>query len=278
MVDTNTIQFANRKLDNHTQFLMQFRPCIDLHNGLVKQIVGSTLNDDEPDNLRTNFTASHPSSWFADLYRRDNLTGGHIIKLGPGNERAATEALAAWPGGLQIGGGITADNGKEWLDKGASHVIVTSYVFSGGHVDSDRLQKLVKAVGKENLVLDLSCRRKGDDYYIVTDRWQKYTDVVISPEVIEQFASLCDEFLIHAADVEGQCNGIEVDLVKRLADWSSIPTTYAGGVKDIQDMELIAELGQNRLHATIGSALDIFGGSGISYEQAVSFHLAHSKK
>ena len=278
MVDTNTIQFANRKLDNHTQFLMQFRPCIDLHNGLVKQIVGSTLNDDEPDNLRTNFTASHPSSWFADLYRRDNLTGGHIIKLGPGNERAATEALAAWPGGLQIGGGITADNGKEWLDKGASHVIVTSYVFSGGHVDSDRLQKLVKAVGKENLVLDLSCRRKGDDYYIVTDRWQKYTDVVISPEVIEQFASLCDEFLIHAADVEGQCNGIEVDLVKRLADWSSIPTTYAGGVKDIQDMELIAELGQNRLHATIGSALDIFGVSGISYEQAVSFHLAHSKK
>lgn len=256
-------------------FTMQFRPCIDLHNGKVKQIVGSTLSDDDPAGLQTNFTATHPSSWYSELYRRDNLRGGHIIKLGPGNDEAAAEALAAWPGGMQIGGGITAENGREWLERGASHVIVTSYVFSKGRVDSNRLHKLVTSVGRENLVLDLSCRRRGDDYYIVTDRWQNFTDVIISPETLDQFAALCDEFLVHAADVEGQCNGIEAELVKRLADWSPIPTTYAGGIKDMSDMDLIAELGRNRLHATVGSALDIFGGSGMTYDQAVSFHKSH---
>jgi len=253
---------------------MQFRPCIDLHIGKVKQIIGSTLKDDDLDNLKTNFTAKHPSSWFAELYKRDKLTGGHIIKLGPGNDEAAKEALAAWPGGMQIGGGITAGNGNEWLDRGASHVIVTSYVFSGGQVDSNRLQKLVQAVGKEHLVLDLSCRRRGEDYFIVTDRWQKFTDVIISPAILEEFAQLCDEFLIHAADVEGQCNGIEVELVRRLADWSPIPTTYAGGVKNIDDMQLIRDLGGNRLHATVGSALDIFGGSTMTYDEVVAFHQA----
>ena len=251
---------------------MQFRPCIDLHNGKVKQIVGSTLKDDDPDNLQTNFVAEHPSSWFAELYRGDNLTGGHIIKLGPGNDAAAVAALAAWPGGMQIGGGITAENGKYWLDKGASHVIVTSYVFRDGKIDQQRLQKLVRAVGREHLVLDLSCRKKGADYYIVTDRWQKFTDVIISAEVMDGFAVLCDEFLIHAADVEGQCRGIERELVEKLADWSPIPATYAGGVKDITDMELICDLGKNRLHATVGSALDIFGGSTMTYEEAVAFH------
>ncbi len=251
---------------------MQFRPCIDLHNGKVKQIVGSTLKDGDNEDLTTNFTADQPSSWFADLYRKDNLTGGHIIKLGPGNDAAAAEALAAWPGGMQIGGGITADNGKEWLDKGASHVIVTSYVFSNGQVNHERLQRLVQAVGRKHLVLDLSCRRKNDDYYIVTDRWQNFTDVVICPEILEQFSLLCDEFLIHAADVEGQCQGIERELVQKLARWSPLPTTYAGGVKDMSDMELIRDLGENRLHATVGSALDIFGGSGMSYREVVAFH------
>jgi phosphoribosylformimino-5-aminoimidazole carboxamide ribotide isomerase len=254
---------------------MQFRPCIDLHNGKVKQIVGSTLNDDDPESLKTNFTAEQSSSWFAELYKRDNLTGGHIIKLGPGNDEAAREALGAWPGGMQIGGGITAENGKEWLDRGASHVIVTSYVFSGGQIDYNRLKMLVQAVGKQNLVLDLSCRKRGEDYYIVTDRWQKFTDVIISPAILEEFAKLCDEFLIHAADVEGQCNGIELELVKRLADWSPIPTTYAGGVKNIDDMRLICDIGGNRLHATVGSALDIFGGSTMTYEEAVTFHQTH---
>lgn len=254
---------------------MQFRPCIDLHNGKVKQIVGSTLKDDDPESLQTNFTADQPSSWFAELYHRDNLTGGHIIKLGPGNDEAAAEALAAWPGGMQIGGGISADNGGEWLDKGASHVIVTSYVFRDGQVDQDRLQRLVRAVGKERLVLDLSCRRKGNDYYIVTDRWQKFTDVIISPKILEEFAALCDEFLIHAADVEGRCRGIETELVKSLAEWTPIATTYAGGIKDLSDMELIRDLGQGRLHATVGSALDIFGGSSMTYQEAVAFHRAN---
>lgn len=251
---------------------MQFRPCIDLHDGKVKQIVGSTLKDDDPSSLLTNFTAEHPSSWFAELYKKDALTGGHIIKLGPGNDAAAAEALAAWPGGMQIGGGITAENGKQWLEKGASHVIVTSYVFQGGQVNDERLQKLVQSVGKEHLVLDLSCRKKGDEYYIVTDRWQKFTNVIISPEVIEGFAKLCDEFLVHAADVEGQCRGIETDLVEKLSNWSPIPTTYAGGVKDIADMELIQNIGGNRLHATVGSALDIFGGSTMTYKEVVNFH------
>jgi len=251
---------------------MQFRPCIDLHDGKVKQIVGSTLKDDDPDSLQTNFTAEYPSSWFAELYKKDNLTGGHIIKLGPGNEDAATEALAAWPGGMQIGGGITADNGKKWLDRGASHVIVTSYVFQDGQINHERLQKLVSSVGRKHLVLDLSCRRKGDDYYIVTDRWQKFTDVIVSPEVIEAFAKLCDEFLVHAADVEGQCGGIERDLVEKLSKWSPIPTTYAGGVKDITDMKLIQRLSDNKLHATVGSALDIFGGSSMTYKEVVAFH------
>lgn len=253
---------------------MKFRPCIDLHDGKVKQIVGSTLNDEHPEQLRTNFTATQPASWFAELYRRDNLTGGHIIKLGPGNDEAALSALAAWPGGLQIGGAITADNGRYWLDHGASHVIVTSYVFRDGMIDEERLRQLVQAVGRERLVLDLSCRRRGDHYYIVTDRWQRFTQVAISEEVLAHFAELCAEFLIHAADVEGQCQGVEQDLIEKLAAWSPIPATYAGGVRNIADLELIRDLGRGRLDATVGSALDIFGGTEMTYAEAVRFHQA----
>lgn len=250
---------------------MKFRPCIDLHNGKVKQIVGSSLNDETPDALQTNFTADKPSSWFAELYRADNLTGGHIIKLGPGNDEAAKEALATWPGGMQIGGGITADNACEWLDYGASHVIVTSYVFADGKIDRDRLTKLVESVGKERLVLDLSCRRRDEEYYIVTDRWQKFTEVVITPAVLEDLGSCCDEFLIHAADVEGKCSGIEVELVKKLARWSPIPTTYAGGIRDLEDLQRIRDIGSGKMDATVGSALDIFGGSTLAYRDAVNF-------
>lgn len=251
---------------------MKFRPCIDLHEGKVKQIVGSTLNDDRPEQLRTNFTASYPSSWYAELYRRDGLTGGHIIKLGPGNDAAALEALAAWPGGMQIGGGITADNGGWWLDQGASHVIVTSYVFRDGMIDETRLRQLVRAVGRERLVLDLSCRKRGEDYYIVTDRWQRFTQVAISEEVLARLAEECAEFLVHAADVEGQCRGVESELIEKLAVWSPVPTTYAGGVRNLADLELIRDLGQGRLDATVGSALDIFGGTEMTYADAVRFH------
>ena len=255
---------------------MKFRPCIDLHGGKVKQIVGSTLNDEEPGLLQTNFTADKPPSWYARLYRNDSLAGGHIIMLGPGNEAAATEALAAWPGGLQIGGGITPDNARIWLDRGASHVIVTSCVFKDGQIDSDCLARLVRTVGRNRLVLDLSCRKKGDDYYIVTDRWQRFTDVLIRPETLAEFALSCDEFLVHAADVEGKCAGVEIDLLGKLSTWVTIPTTYAGGVRNLADMEFIDRIGQGRLDATIGSALDIFGGSGITYREAVAFHAARS--
>ena len=250
---------------------MKFRPCIDLHNGQVKQIVGSTLNDDCPDQVKTNFSTDKSPAWFAELYRSDNLVGGHVIKLGPGNESAAEEALAAWPGGMQIGGGITAENAGMWLDRGASHIIVTSYVFTDGRVDEKRLKDLVKAVGRKRLVLDLSCRKSGEYYHIVTDRWQNFTDVQITAETLGKLSESCDEFLIHAADVEGKCDGVEVELVKRLADWCPIPATYAGGVRDIADMQLIKDVGKNRLDVTIGSALDIFGGTTISYEDAVSF-------
>ena len=254
---------------------MKFRPCIDLHGGQVKQIVGSTLSDVDPGLLQTNFCADKPSSWFAELYRRDNLAGGHIIMLGPGNDAAAAEALAAWPDGMQIGGGIHPGNAALWLERGASHVIVTSCVFSQGRIDRATLALLVRTVGRRRLVLDLSCRRRGDDYYIVTDRWQKFTDVAIRPETLAELAQSCDEFLIHAADVEGKCAGVEVDLLHRLADWAPCPTTYAGGVRGLGDMELIARIGRGRLDATIGSALDIFGGTGIAYSEAVAFHRAH---
>lgn len=249
---------------------MRFRPCIDLHGGMVKQIVGSTLRDDAPDEIRTNFIAEKSAAWFSELYRSDNLTGGHIIMLGPGNDLAAGEALAAWPGGMQIGGGINADNAGVWLGKGASHIIVTSYVFKDGKIDRTRLKKLADAVGRRRLVLDLSCRKKDDEYFIVTDRWQKFTDVVISEEVLDDLSHFCDEFLIHAADVEGKCAGIETDLVKKLAEWTPIPTTYAGGVRDLKDLELVQTAGQGRLDVTIGSALDIFGGK-LSYKEALVY-------
>ncbi len=250
---------------------MKFRPCIDLHNGQVKQIVGSTLNDDCPADVKTNFETDKSSAWFADLYRSDNLVGGHIIKLGPGNDSAAKEALSTWPEGMQIGGGITAENAGKWIDRGASHVIVTSYVFSDGRVDEKRLEKLVKAVGRKRLVLDLSCRKRGGNYYIVTDRWQNFSDVSITSELLERLSESCDEFLIHAADVEGKCNGVEIELVKKLSDCCPIPATYAGGIRDIADMQLIKDVGKNRLDVTIGSGLDIFGGTTISYRDAVFF-------
>ncbi len=250
---------------------MKFRPCIDLHEGVVKQIVGSTLRDDAPEAVSTNFIASKPPAWFAELYRRDNLTGGHIIMLGPGNELAAQEALAAWPGGMQLGGGINAENAAKWLDKGASHVVVTSFVFKDGAIDMTRLKQLVKAVGRQRLVLDLSCRKKNDSYYIVTDRWQKFTDVIISEQILCELADYCDEFLIHAADVEGKCAGIEEELVENLGRWTPLATTYAGGIRDLDDLQLLQEKGGNRLDFTIGSALDIFGGQGLAYKEAVDF-------
>jgi phosphoribosylformimino-5-aminoimidazole carboxamide ribotide isomerase len=248
-----------------------FRPCIDLHEGKVKQIVGGTLNAG-PGRLQTNFVSDRPAAWYAELYQRDGLKGGHVIMLGPGNDTEARAALQAYPGGLQIGGGVNLNNARAWLDAGASHVIVTSWVFRGGQVDWERLAQLVEAIGKARLVLDLSCRRRGGGYFVVTDRWQKFTDLAISRESLEKLAEWCAEFLIHAVDVEGQCRGIDQELVSNLGQWSPIPTTYAGGAKSLADLAAVTRLGQGRIDLTIGSALDIFGGSGVRYEDAVAFN------
>lgn len=248
-----------------------FRPCIDLHDGKVKQIVGGSLSDSS-ENLRTNFISDRPAAWFAETYKRDGLTGGHVIMLGPGNEAEARSALSAYPGGLQIGGGINADNARAWLDAGASHVIVTSWVFRNGALDQDRLKELIDAIGRKRLVLDLSCRKRDGNYFVVTDRWQKFTDLIVSRDVLETLAKSCDEFLIHAVDVEGLCRGIDHELVANLGAWSPIPTTYAGGASSLEDLREVTRLGQGRIDLTIGSALDIFGGSGVRYQDAVEFN------
>ncbi len=237
----------------------------------MKQIVGGTLGGD-PRRLQTNFVSDRPAAWYAELYHGDDLQGGHVIMLGPGNESAARAALQAYPGGLQIGGGVNLDNARGWLEAGASHIIVTSWVFRGGQVDWERLSQLVGAIGKERLVLDLSCRRRGDAYFVVTDRWQKFTDLAVSHESLEKLAAWCAEFLIHAVDVEGQCRGIDQELVSHLGLWSPIPTTYAGGASSLDDLETVTRLGQGRIDLTIGSALDIFGGSGVRYKDAVAFN------
>ena len=248
-----------------------FRPCIDLHEGKVKQIVGGTLGA-QPERLQTNFVSDRSAAWYAELYRLDSLKGGHVIMLGPGNESEAADALAAYPGGLQIGGGVNADNARGWLESGASHVIVTSWVFREGRLDGERLAKLTSAIGKERLVLDLSCRRRGADYWVVTDRWQRFTELAISRETPEKLAACCAEFLVHAVDVEGLCRGIDQELVAKLGSWSPIPTTYAGGASSLADLEKVTSLGMGKIDLTIGSALDIFGGEGIRYEEAVAFN------
>jgi len=255
-----------------------FRPCIDLHEGKVKQIVGGTLSND-PAAVRTNFVSERPASWYAELYKRDGLKGGHVIMLGPGNEQPAREALAAYPGGLQIGGGVNAENAHAWLNAGASHVIVTSWIFYNGQLDWDRLRKLVSVVGKERLVLDLSCRKRRADYLVVTDRWQKFTDLALSADTLSKLSGHCAEFLVHAVDVEGLCRGIDAELVERLGEWAAIPTTYAGGANSLRDLEEVTRLGKGHVDLTIGSALDIFGGKGVKYADVVAFNSRqHAKR
>ena len=237
----------------------------------MKQLVGGTLGASS-EAVRTNFVSEKSSAEYAALYKRDGLLGGHVILLGPGNDQAARAALAEYPGGLQVGGGVNLDNASGWLDAGASHVIVTSWVFQSGRVDFERLAQLERRVGKQRLVLDLSCRRRGEEYWVVTDRWQTFTDVAVDRATLERLAESCTEFLVHAVDVEGLCRGIDAELVEKLAAWSPIPSTYAGGANSLADLELVTELGHGRVDLTIGSALDIFGGSGVRYEELVAFN------
>jgi phosphoribosylformimino-5-aminoimidazole carboxamide ribotide isomerase len=248
---------------------LEFRPCIDLHDGKVKQIVGSSLSDNK-DSLVENFSTDKPPSEFVELYKKDNLCGGHVIKLGTGNDKAAEEVLTQWKNGFHIGGAINDENAKFWLDCGASHVIVTSFVFKDGKINLDNLQKLKKTVGKDKITLDLSCKKLENKYYIVTDRWQKFSDEIICEKSLDFFAEHCNEFLIHAADVEGKKQGADLELVEILAENAKIPTTYAGGISTLDDIKKLQIYGKNRINFTIGSALDIFGGK-LNYRQVVEF-------
>lgn len=245
---------------------MRFRPCIDIHNGRVKQIVGGSLTD-AGDRAKENFVSEMDAAWYADLYRSHGLTGGHVILLNakdsPYYEQTKAQALSAlreWPGGLMIGGGISADNAGEFLDAGASHVIVTSWVFRDGHIRYDRIRTLRETVEKKHLVLDLSCRKRDGKYFVVTDRWQKFTEEEVTADLLSRLQDSCDEFLIHAVDVEGKARGIEEALVELLADACGIPATYAGGVGSYEDVRKLRDLGKGKVDVTIGSALDLFGG------------------
>jgi phosphoribosylformimino-5-aminoimidazole carboxamide ribotide isomerase len=239
--------------------------------GRVVQIVGGSLQDDVSTELNTNFVTERSPADYARIYAQDNLLGGHVISLGSGNRDAAVAALQAFPGGFHFGGGVTPENAMSYLDAGASHIIVTSYVFSKGMIDLDRLKSLVKVVGRSRLVLDLSCRRRGPGFWIVTDRWQTFTRVQVGPETLTQLSNYCDEFLIHGVDMEGRMTGVEIDLLRLLGEYSPIPTTYAGGVKTLSDLDLVKDVGRSRIDITVGSALDIFGGN-IPYKSVVEWH------
>ncbi len=261
---------------NKREIRMEFRPCIDIHNGKVKQIVGGSLRD-KGNQAKENFVSEMDGAFYAQLYRKENIKGGHIILLNPvtsehyeATKAQAMSALSNYPDGLQVGGGITAENANEFIKAGASHVIVTSYVFKDGKINYDNLNKLVQAVGKEHLVLDLSCRQKDGKYFIVTDRWQKFTDESITTELLDELSEYCDEFLVHAVDVEGKADGIETELVSLLGQWGKIPVTYAGGVHSFDDLRLVKELGRDKINVTIGSALDLFGGN-MKFEEVLSY-------
>ena len=252
-----------------------FRPCIDLHEGRVKQIVGSSLRDDGP-GPEENFVAAEDAAFFAHRYRKDGLSGGHVIRIGAGNDAAARSALAAWPGGLQLGGGIRDDNAEAWLEAGASKLIVTSWLFEGEALRLDRARALCNRIGRDRLVIDLSCRRVEGGWRVATDRWQTVTGTSIESDTFERLSEFCSEFLVHAADVEGRCEGIDEELVGEIGRSCSIPCTYAGGGRDIADLARVAELSEGRIDLTFGSALDLFGGRGVRYADCVEWNREHA--
>lgn len=254
---------------------MTFRPCIDIHNGQVKQIVGSSLRD-KGDKATENFVATNDASFYARLYKEHNLKGAHVIMLNSkdseyyeATKAQALLALSEYKDSLQVGGGIDDKNAKFFIDNGASHVIVTSFAFKDGRIQYENLAALVKAVGKEHIVLDLSAGKKDGEYVIVTDRWQKYSEVNITINLFTQLSSYCDEFLVHGIDTEGLKKGPDMELIKILSDVSgkiATPITYAGGIANTNHIKMIEELSEGKLNYTIGSALDIFGGS-LSFEE-----------
>ncbi|KAK7520800.1 uncharacterized protein IWZ02DRAFT_377863 [Phyllosticta citriasiana] len=253
--------------------MTKFRPCIDLHSGSVKQIVGGTLTTTSSD-LKTNYVSELPAGHYAKLYKDNGLTGAHVIMLGPGNEEAATEAVQAWSSGLQVGGGITDQNAARWIEKGAEKVIITSYLFPSGKFSRERLEAVLAALGgdKNKLVIDLSCRRKGDTWFVAMNKWQTITDMELHQESMSLLEPYCSEFLIHAADNEGLQQGIDRELVRKLAEWCSIPVTYAGGGRSLEDLDAVKELSNGKIDLTIGSALDIFGGSSVKFADCVAWN------
>jgi len=251
--------------------MTHFRPCIDLHGGFVKQIVGGSLRDDgsEPE---TNHVSERVPAWYAQRYCADALTGGHVIKLGPGNDAAARSTLGAWPGGLQLGGGVDVRNAARWIEAGASHVIVTSCLFEDGALCMDRVRAMSAEVGPERLVIDLSCRRLQGGWRVATDRWQTVTSTEVNRDTLHMLAEHCDEFLVHAADVEGKCEGIDEALVALLGHDCPRPCTYAGGARAIEDLATVERLSGGRVDLTFGSALDLFGGSLVRYDDCVAWN------
>ena len=255
---------------------MKFRPCIDIHNGNVKQIIGSSLSDDN-DFAQENFISKRDAKFYSKLYKSDNLKGGHIILLNSTTSPfyaediiQAENALLAYPQGMQIGGGINDENATFFLEKGASHVIVTSFVFRNAEISFKNLNKLISNIGKEKLVLDLSCRKRGNDYFIVTDRWQNFTELKVNLDTVNELSNYCDEFLVHAVDVEGKSAGIDEKLVKILSEHKKNPVTYAGGVSDFDDLKKLKAIGNDKIDVTIGSSLDLFGGK-MEYNRVVEF-------
>ena len=249
--------------------MTRFRPCIDLHQGKVKQIVGGSLNDQ---GAQTNFISENDAAHYAKLYAKHNLTGGHVIALGPNNDEQAKLALKSWPNALQFGGGVNLTNAQQWLDAGASHVIVTSYLFEDKQFSWRKLEELVELIGPQSLVLDLSCRKTDQGWNIATNRWQDITNTLIDQATLCKLSKYCAEFLIHSADVEGLQGGIDDKLVSLLAQYCDIPVTYAGGARSIADLEYVQSLSAGKIDLTIGSALDIFGGSGITLDQCVQWN------
>jgi phosphoribosylformimino-5-aminoimidazole carboxamide ribotide isomerase len=261
--------------------MTRFRGCIDIHSGQVKQIVGGTLNKDDTttdSSLSTNFVSTLPSSHYAQLYNDNNVTGTHVIKLGsnPENDKTALEAIKSWPGGLQIGGGINDTNALYWIEQGASHVIVTSWLFPNNEFSMERLLKLEQLVGKAKIVIDLSCRKRVTDsgikWMVATNKWQTITDFELSRDNFQLLGEHCDEFLVHAADVEGLCQGIDEELVVKLSEWCDSPITYAGGAKNIDDLKRVQELSNGKVDLTYGSALDIFGGKLVKFEDCCKWN------
>ena len=245
---------------------MKFRPCIDIHNGKVKQIVGGSLSDVKKE-VKENFVSEQDAKYYAEMYKKDNVSGGHVILLNgidsPYYDLTKDQALLAiqsYRCGLQVGGGINVKNAKAYLENGASHVVVTSFVFRDGKINYDNLNRLSRITGRERLVLDISCRKKDGKYYIVTDRWQKFTEEELTEEIFYKLHSYCDEFLMHAVDVEGKASGIEEELVELMGKLNGMKMTYAGGISSLEDIEKLRRLGNGGIDFTVGSALDIFGG------------------